>query len=213
MNTYVKYCPNVFVAKCDKKHEKGEIILVQTKRGDENKCVVHNFLREHQGSFLYSITRADGYNSQERAKKKAEKYSEWAASREAKSDSYFKASQEGRDFLSLAEPIKVGHHSEKRHRALIKRNWDRMDKCVENMKKAEEHAVKAEYWEKKAGEINLSIPESLEYFEKKYHEAVEYHEGVKSGKYEREHAFTLAYAKKGVNEAKKKWDLAKQLWG
>ena len=25
MNTYAKYCPNVFVAKCEKKYEKDEI--------------------------------------------------------------------------------------------------------------------------------------------------------------------------------------------
>ena len=31
MNTYQKYCPNVFVAKCDEKHDKGEIITVTTK--------------------------------------------------------------------------------------------------------------------------------------------------------------------------------------
>ena len=26
MNTYAKYCPNVFVAKCTERHEKGDII-------------------------------------------------------------------------------------------------------------------------------------------------------------------------------------------
>ena len=27
MNTYKKYCPNVFVAQCEEKHEKGETIM------------------------------------------------------------------------------------------------------------------------------------------------------------------------------------------
>ena len=37
--------------------------------------------------------------------------------------------------------------------------------------------------------------------------------GVKSGKYPREHAYTLTYAKKEVNELQKKYELAKKLWG
>lgn len=31
MNTYHKFCPNVFLAKCDEKHEKGEVIEVTIK--------------------------------------------------------------------------------------------------------------------------------------------------------------------------------------
>lgn len=31
MNTYYKFCPNVFLAKCDEKHEKGEVIEVTGK--------------------------------------------------------------------------------------------------------------------------------------------------------------------------------------
>ena len=40
MNTYYKFCPNVFLAKCDAKHEKGETILVTTKYGKENESIV-----------------------------------------------------------------------------------------------------------------------------------------------------------------------------
>lgn len=35
MNTYHKFCPNVFLAKCDEKHEKGEVIEVTTKYGKD----------------------------------------------------------------------------------------------------------------------------------------------------------------------------------
>jgi hypothetical protein len=38
MNTYKKYCPNVFVAQCEEKHEKGDAIIVVTKYGKENEC-------------------------------------------------------------------------------------------------------------------------------------------------------------------------------
>jgi len=213
MNTYTKYVPNVFLAKCEQQYKRGEVIDVTTKYGKENECIVFNLIFEKDGFYYYSIVRADGFNVQERAKAKAERYSMWSASAEKKSTEYFEASNEGKEFLSLAEPIKVGHHSEKRHRALIDRNWNRIGKSVELSKKAEAHESKAEYWEKRASTINLSMPESIEYYEHKLETAKEYHEGVKSGKYPREHAYTLTYAKKNVNEAQKNYDLAVKLWG
>jgi hypothetical protein len=211
-NTYAKYCPNVWVAKCPERHEKGETILVTTQYGKENESIVFNLVAERDGFFYYSIVRADGYNCQERAKAKAERYSQWAASAEKKSNQYYNASQEGKDFLSLGEPIKVGHHSEHRHRALIERNWNRMGKSVAESEKAEQHESKAEYWEKQASKINLSMPESIEYFEYLVEKRKEYHEGVKSGKYPRQHSFTLTYAKKDLNEAEKNLQTAKKLW-
>jgi hypothetical protein len=212
MNTYSKYCQNVFVAKCKERHEKGETIILETKYGKEHECIVFNLVLRKDDFYYYSIVRADGFNVQEFAKSKAERYHRWANSRENKSTEYYEASQEGRDFLALAEPIKIGHHSEKRHRALIERNYNRMAKSVENTKIAEQHESKAEYWENKANVINLSMPESLEYFEYKFEAAKEHHEGLKSGKYERRHSYSLTYAKKAVNEAEKNFETAKKLW-
>lgn len=212
MNTYAKYCPNVWVAKCPEKHEKGEVIPVTTQYGKENESIVFNLIAEKDGFYYYSIVRADGYNSQERAKAKAARYSQWAASAEKRAEQYYEASNEGRDFLALGEPIKVGHHSEKRHRALIDRNWNRMGKSVAESEKAEQHESKAEYWERKAKDINLSMPESIEYFEYKVEKCKEYHGGLKSGKYPRQHSFTLTYAKKDLNEAQKNLETAKKLW-
>lgn len=212
MNTYSKYAPNVFLAKCSEKHDKGEVIEVTTKYGKENECIIHNLMGQKEGFYYYSITRADGYNAQERAKAKAEKYESWASSAEKKSNQYYEASNEGKDFLLLGEPIKVGHHSEKRHRALIDRNWNRMGKSVEMSKKAEAHENKAEYWQSRAKDINLSMPESLEYFTFKLEKAKQFHEDLKVGKRERLHSFSLTYAKKEVNELEKKVELAKRLW-
>lgn len=214
MNTYKKYAPNVFVAKCPEKHEKGDAITVTTKRGKENECIVFNLVgRTQDGDFCYSIVRADGFNVQEWAKRRSEKYLGYASNAEIKSNEYYEKSKEGADFLALGEPIKVGHHSEKRHRALIERNWNRMGKSVEFSEKAKEYESKAQYWKSRESEINLSMPESIEFFEYKYEEAKEYHEGLKSGKYPREHSFSLTYAKKNVNELCKKLELAKKLWG
>ena len=39
-NTYSKYCPNVFLAKCDERHEKGETIVLTTKYGKENEVEI-----------------------------------------------------------------------------------------------------------------------------------------------------------------------------
>lgn len=149
---------------------------------------------------------------QEWAKRRAERRLEWANSADCKSQEYFDKSNKDRGFLSLGEPIKVGHHSEKRHRKAIEEAWNNTGKAVEMMDKAEEHRRIAKYWEDKADTINLSMPESIDFYEHKLEVATEYHQGLKSGKYPRKHAFSLAYAKKAVNEAQKNYDLAKKLW-
>lgn len=212
MNTYYKYAPNVFLAKCTDKHEKGDIIEVTTSKGKVNEHYVHNLVAEKNGLFYYSITRVDGYNVQERAKKKAEKYLGYSANAENKSQEYFDKSNKDRDFLSLGEPIKVGHHSERRHRKIIEQAHNNMGKCVELDNKSKEYANKAAYWESMADTINLSMPESLDYYRFKLDEAVEYHEGLKTGKYERDHSYSLTYAKKKVNELQKLFDQANKLW-
>jgi hypothetical protein len=212
MNRYEKYCANVFVAKCTEQHEKGEIITLTTKYGQEHDCIVFNQVAAKDGCFYYSIVRADGYNVQERAKAKAERLQRWANNAEKRSNEYYRASQEGKDFLVLAEPIKIGHHSEKRHRALIDRNWDRMGKSVAEGNKASEYENRAEYWEKKANIINLSMPESLEYYEYKLEEVKAKHDGLKKGTIKREHSFSLTYANKEVKDLQSKLITAQKLW-
>lgn len=212
MNTYSKFVPNVFLAKCEEKHEKGETILISTKYGKENESIVFNLIFEKDGFYYYSIVRADGFNVQEWAKRKAEQRLKWAASAERKSTEFYNKSNKDADFLSLGEPIKVGHHSECRHRKAIDDAWNNMGKSVAFSEKAEAHESKAEYWEKRANTINLSMPESVEFYEYKLEVAKEYHEGLKSGKYPRSHSYTLTYAKKDVNEMQKNLDLAKRLW-
>lgn len=212
MNTYHKFVPNVFLAKCTERHEKGEMIEVMTKYGKSNESIVFNLIFERDGCFFYSIVRADGFNSQEFAKRRAERLNGYAYNATAKSERYYEASKEGADFLALGEPIKVGHHSEKRHRALIDRNWERMGKSVEFSKKAEEYESRAEYWERRANDMNLSMPESIEYYEHLVEIRKQAHEDLKSGKVERRHSYSLTYAKKDLNEAEKNLKLANQLW-
>ena len=92
-----------FLAKCEEKYEKGEIIEVTTKYGKENECIVFNLIYEKDGFYYYSIVRADGFNVQEWAKQRAERRRMWAASAEQKSNEYYEKSNKDRDFLSLGE--------------------------------------------------------------------------------------------------------------
>jgi hypothetical protein len=210
MNKFKKYCPNVWVAECEEEYEKGEIIELETKYGKIVECEVYNLVAQKGDKYYYSIVRLD---EKTYAQRKAEKYNSSAIKSMDKSNEYFNASQEGKEFLSLGEPIKVGHHSEKRHRALIERNWSRMEKSLEFSEKAKEAERKAEYWESKSKEITLAIPESLEYFSNKLEKAIAYHKGLKDGTIEKTHSYSLAYASKEVRELKKKVEIAKLLWG
>lgn len=210
MNKFKKYCPNVWVAECDEEYEKGEIIELETKYGKIVKCEVYNLVAQDSDKYFYSIVRLEDKTYAER---KAELHSNSALSHTAKSQKFYDASQEGREFLSLGEPIKVGHHSEKKHRALIERNWNRMGKSVEFAEKAEEAEQKAEYWKNKAKEITLATPESIKYFSDRLQKAITYHKGLKDGSIKREHSFSLTYANKEVKELKKKVEIAKLLWG
>ncbi|ASA20973.1 DUF3560 domain-containing protein [Paenibacillus donghaensis] len=210
MNKFKKFFPNVWVAECEEEYEKGEIIELETKYGKSVECEVHNLVAQKNGLFYYSIVRLE---EQTYAQRKAGRYNNSAINHMAKSEERLNASNEGREFLSLGEPIKVGHHSEKRHRALIERNWNRMEKSMEYAEKAKEAERKAEYWENKADETTLAMPESLEYFNGRLEKAIGYHEGLKNGTIERTHSYSLTYAKKDVNELKKKVEIAELLWG
>ena len=209
MNKFKKYCPNVWVAECDDQYEKGDIIELETKYGKEVECEVYNLILQKNDKYYYSIVRCD----ESYAERKAQMYADRAERNQTKSRDYLEKSNEGREFLVLAEPIKIGHHSEKRHRALIERNYNRMRKSVEYSEKAKQAERKAEYWEGKANEITLAMPESLEYFTCKLDKAIAYHKGLKDGTIERAHSYSLAYANREVKELKKKVEIANLLWG
>lgn len=214
MNKFKKYCPNVWVAECEEQYEKGEIISLETKYGKEVECEVYNFVgytgTKENPRYCYSVVKLEDKTYAER---KAEKYNRAATNNTNKRNEKWKESQEGAEFLSLGEPIKIGHHSEKRHRALIERNANRMDKAMEYEKKAEEQRRKAEYWESRANDITLAMPESIDYFKHKLEQMKKYQQGLKDGTIPREHSYSLAYATKDVKELTKKYETAKLLWG
>lgn len=210
MNVFKKYCPNVWIAQCDEEYEKGDIIQLETKYGKEVECEVYNLVLQKDDKYFYSIIRTD---EQSYAERKAERYNNAALKNQVKSNDKRRAAEEGKEFLSLGEPIKVGHYSEKRHRALIERNWKRCEKAVELADKAAEQKSKAEYWETKSKEITLAMPESLECFTAQLEKAIEVQKGMKDGTIQRTHSYSLVYATKAVKELKTKVEIAKLLWG
>lgn len=213
MNTYKKYCPNVFIAQCDQEYKTGDVIKLTTKYNKEHECIVHNLVGQKNGFFYYSITRADGFNAQERAKNKAEKIATWRESAIKKSNKAYEDSNKHRDFLSLGEPIKVGHHSERRHRKIIEQANNNMRKSVNFNEKAKSYDSRIKYWESKAKDINLSMPESLEFFEDQLQEAKEHHKFLKDNPDKRAHSYSLTYANKRVKDLESKVKTAHILWG
>lgn len=212
MNSYYKYLPNVYLAKCEEKHEKYEIIEIETKYWKINEHIIHNLIAEKWWFYYYSITRNDWMNSQEFAKKKIEKLNNASVNAENKSTDYWKRSNEWSEFLSLAEPIKIWHHSEWRHRALMERNHKRMEKSIEYSNKASEYTDRVWYWEDKSTKIDLSMPESIEYYEYKLEQATLKHKWLKDWTIKKSHSYSLTYAKKESNEALKNLEYAKKLW-
>ena len=211
-NVFYKYVPNVYLAKCTQQHQRGDVIEVATKYGKAVSCIVFNLIMERDGFYFYSIVREDGYNCQERARRRAERWNAAADNSEKKSAEYFKKSQRHSEFLSLGEPIKVGHHSERGHRKMIEDAWNNTGKMVEMYDKSKEQRGKAEFWEKKMTQVNLPMPESVEYFAQVLEEARKTHEGLKNGTIPRTHSMALAYAKNAVNDAERKLELARKLW-
>lgn len=73
---------------------------------------------------------------------------DWAENQAAKnvqqSNSSYKRANDLGSIIPMGQPILVGHHSERRHRALLKRIDNAMRKSVESLDKAKHYANKAE---------------------------------------------------------------------
>lgn len=87
-----------------------------------------------------------------------------------------------------------------------------MDRCIEFLEKAENYETRAEFWDKKATIINLSMPESLEFFEYKVDQVKKQHQFLKDNPDKRPHSMSLQYANKAVKDTEKNYELAKRLW-
>lgn len=203
----------VFLAKTKDTYERGDVIAVCSNRGVVSDHVVHNQIRMADTTHnYYSITRVDGMTSQDFAQRRADRYLGWSVSRAAKSDDAYTAAKKDYDFLSLAEPIKVGHHSERKHRKAFADHDRNMQKSIDHADMAKRHARKATYARAQANKVDLSMPESVEVMQAKYEKAAQFHADMKAGRVERDHSMSLQYANRDKKEALKKYELAHRLW-
>jgi hypothetical protein len=156
--------------------------------------------------------RADGYNHKEQAKRKAERLLNASYNATKKSDSYYHAAHRAIEGVVFGQPILIGHHSEGIHRRAIEKSNNAMRKSVETQEQAGKYETRAKFWEQKANKIDLSMPESLEFYQFELEKAKAKHEGLKNGTIKRDHSFSLTYAKKEVNDIETKLNIAKRLW-
>ena len=195
------------VAKCDRKYDKGDTIIVETHRdryetvwsylGEENGkplygmkkkrlehhcCTVWNYLGEKNGEYLYSITRTN-------YKKKDTDYINRAIN----------------TMIPIFTPPMVeAYRGERQEKRLS------FKQRVETMRK-------------NGAFITLSMPESIEYYKKKLHEETILYEGMKNGRithldsalgnFFKIDDFSMYWAKRMQKELTEKYRLAKKLWG
>lgn len=83
-------------------------------------------------------------NFEEKRAAQAERFQELAAKNEQLSDSAYKIAREIGSYIPMGQPILVGHHSEGRHRAALKRIDNNMRKSVEASEKSAYYEARAE---------------------------------------------------------------------
>ena len=211
-NIFKKYTAGVYcLQSTNKELSHGDTITITTRRGKEVDAIVWKKLKENDEFAYYSYVREDGFCRSEWTKRKLERAEGAAQKQHDLSNDYYKKAQKGRDFLSLGEPIKVGHHSEKRHRKLIDDNWRNMGKSVEASKKQAQYENKAETLEYKLKkEINLDTPESLELLIQKVDNLELQREKLKqSDNYE---TYQLTNLGQNIRRYKKRLETANKLW-
>ena len=211
-NTFKKYTSGVYCMQSDNDAlEHGDETTITTRRGKEIEVVVWKKLFTRDNFTFYSIVRQDDKSRSECTRRKVGR-AHGAAERQRRiSNEEYEKSQEGKEFLSLGEPVKVGHHSEKSHRALIERNNKRMDKSVEASDKAKSYESKALELERRLQkEINIDEPESLDLLIERVSDLEQQRDSLKSsGKYE---SYQLSNLGANIRRYKERLETAKKLW-
>ena len=162
-NIFKKYTHGVYAMQSESHNlMHGDSATIRTKHGKEVAVTVWKRLG-YVGAFsLYSVVREDGKCKESFLRSKAEKRRESAERADARSQAYYERSRKDADFLSLGEPIKVGHHSERRHRKAIEDANKYIGKSCAESDKAEDYTHKAETLESRAEQdIALDTPDSI----------------------------------------------------
>lgn len=109
------------------------------------------------GIVLQKGTIMNRYEEKQAARKA--RFEELAQKSTTSSEAYYQASKRATAHIPFGQPILVGHHSERGHRADLRRAHNAMDKCCEESSKAKHYARKAESVGK--GGISSDDPEAL----------------------------------------------------
>lgn len=133
---------------------------------------------------------------------KKEYYNKKAQQCDEESKQRYQNSRKLLDCVWGGQPILVGHHSEKKHRNLLK-NVDNL------MRKSCELDDKAEYYKRKAesvgnGGISILDENALDKLNTELTEAIQYHADMKAGKIEREHSHSLVYANNKIKQIRER---------
>ena len=210
-NTFKKYTSGVYCMKSDNADFKhGDETTIATRRGKEVDVIVWKKLKQNDEFSFYSFVRQDGFCRTEWTRRKMERAENAATRQEKISNDEYEKAQEGKDFLVLGEPIKIGHHSEKRHRALIDRNWKRMGKSVAASEKAKEYDRKASELEYRLNkEINIDTPESIDLLKERIADLEEKREAIKARDHEK---WELSNLGANIRRYKKRLETAQRLW-
>jgi hypothetical protein len=88
-------------------------------------------------------------STRERRERRAERLNDWADGREEKARTAHQASLDATAGIPFGQPILVGHHSEKRHRAAVERGQRHASAAVGHARKATDMHERAENIERK----------------------------------------------------------------
>jgi hypothetical protein len=211
MNQFKKYAPGVYCIMSENDSlQHDDEVTVTTRRGKEVECTIWKKLFTRDGMTYYSYLRNDGLNRSAWLQRKADRKAAAAERQEKLSDEYYNKARKDHDFLSLGEPIKIGHHSESRHRKAIQQAQNNATKSWQASEKAKDLEYKAETLARRADqEINLDTPESLNLLT----ERVDFLEEKKKEIKKRTHySWELANLGAKIRRYKERLKVARNLW-
>jgi hypothetical protein len=99
---------------------------------------------------IQEVLEARREHFESKRERRVDRFEQAAENAAKRSDQFYERSNQG--LPEFGQPILVGHHSEKRHRRALEKSWNNMGKSVQESKKAEYYADKAE-----AARSNTSI--------------------------------------------------------
>ncbi len=118
-------------------------------------------------------------NFHERKAGRIERYEELAEKADQKSEQMHQESRDMVEHIPMGQPILVGHHSEKGHRRLLDRSWNKLGQAVQEGRKGEYYKEKAA-----AAAGNTAIfsddPDAIEKLEEKIAQAQQHQEWMKA---------------------------------